>query len=498
MSRILRRLRLERGFALPMALVVMAASGALVVTAVEVSSSSGRTANVAKGRMSAEALANAGLNNALAILNNPSNNALQQSTLPSTEATASSQVYTGSGTANWWGVLNSNVWTITGKGVVANPTGGSSLVRRVTASVTVTSSTTQPYNAMAWNYVMSTATGSPCDQTIANGPNTGNPAEVATRLYVFGNLCIGTSAGGIGYLTGGPLQVRGKVTINEGSSRIGSAAAPVPGAHIGQGCQLLANPLHTPCTSVDRVWSSPVADAVVDTSVTAPVADWAGWYLNAKPGPMQACTTTSGTPPTWDTNTTRDTSVPTVFELTPASSYTCQYGTTGELSWNATTRVLTVKGTMFIDGSAKITNGLLNSYNGQATLYLSGTFYMSDGSKLCGLITGSTCDWTNWNPNTELLGIVANGTGGQNPAGVSIWLYNALFQGGLYGTGAIRPEGSTQTQGPMIASEVQLGYNVSTGSQVAAGFPIITTIPAGFPGVPNTYAQPQPPVAYSG
>lgn len=495
--RLLRRLRSERGMALPLTLLIVATTGVLVTTTVEFSSSSGRTAHVSKGRISAEALADAGLATALSILNNPSNNALVQSTLPASEATAGSSSLPG-GTAYWWGVLTGNQWTVTGKGVVANPTGGAALVRRVSVSVTVQSSPTQPYNASAWNYVMSTGTGQICDQTIADGSNTGRTAVVDTRLYVFGNLCIGTTMGGVGVVTGGPLQVRGKVNINNGSSSIGTSSTPIAGAHLGQGCQYLSNPVHTPCTSSDGVWSSPAADTAVDTTVVAPVADFATWYANSRPGPLQGCTTVSGTPPTWDTNTTRDSSVPSSFNLTPATSYTCRFGTVGELSWDASTRVLTVLGTMYIDGSAKIANGLLNSYNGQGTLYLSGTFYVTNGSKLCGLISGSNCDWVSWNPNTELFGIIANGTGGQNPAGVSIWLYNAQFQGGLYGTGTVRPEGTTQTQGPMVASEVELGYNVSTASQTTRGFPLITTIPSGFPGVLNTYAQPQAPTGYSG
>src|SRR6185436_6727249 len=102
-------------------------------------------------------------------------------------------------------------------------------------------------------------------------------------------------------------------------------------------------------------------------------------------------------------NPTRNNSVATAFNLTPASSYTCR-NANGELSWNATTHTLTVAGTIFIDGSAYIQNGAVNSYNGQATLYLSGTFFMKN-SKLCaGLNAGGTsCDTTNWNPNTEML-----------------------------------------------------------------------------------------------
>ena len=108
-------------------------------------------------------------------------------------------------------------------------------------------------------------------------------------------------------------------------------------------------------------------------------------------------------------------SVP-VFNLTPSSSYTCRVGPagapTGELSWNATTRVLTVFGTIFIDGSVKLNNGLLNSYNGQSTIYLAGTVYMNNNTKLCGGTFGSNCDFASWNPNTEMLTFVAGGSGG--------------------------------------------------------------------------------------
>jgi len=90
-------------------------------------------------------------------------------------------------------------------------------------------------------------------------------------------------------------------------------------------------------------------------------------------------------------------------------------GTSGELSWNATTKTLTVTGTIYIDGSAKISNSAVNTYNGQATLYLSGTFY-ANGS-LCAAVSGTTCNFAGWNPDHELLMIVANGNGGQvNPA----------------------------------------------------------------------------------
>ena len=106
----------------------------------------------------------------------------------------------------------------------------------------------------------------------------------------------------------------------------------------------------------------------------------------------------------------------------------------GELSWNATTKTLTVNGTIMIDGSAKVSNSAMNSYNGLATLYLSGTLRLT--GSLCGKVasSGTACDATGWNPNNEMLMIVANGNGGQVNPGDSIFMdNNNSYQGGLYG-----------------------------------------------------------------
>jgi hypothetical protein len=84
--------------------------------------------------------------------------------------------------------------------------------------------------------------------------------------------------------------------------------------------------------------------------IAEPVANFANWYENSIPGPSQTCTTTSGTPPVFDNNyPTRDNSAPT-FELTASSSYTCRVGPaatpSGELSWNASSKTLTIAGTV--------------------------------------------------------------------------------------------------------------------------------------------------------
>ena len=157
-----------------------------------------------------------------------------------------------------------------------------------------------------------------------------------------------------------------------------------------------------------------------------------------------------------------------------------------------TTKTLSAKGTIYIDGSAKVANGAVNTYNGQAAIYLSGTFLL-DG-KLCGAVSGGNCDFAGWNPNTEMLIIVANGTGGQVLPADSIQLANnGQFEGGLfrYREGRIRQQrihgraGHGQRDHPLEQRD---------GERI----PTITTVPVGMPSNPAVYAQPNPPHLFAG
>jgi hypothetical protein len=154
--------------------------------------------------------------------------------------------------------------------------------------------------------------------------------------------------------------------------------------------------------------------------------------------------------------------------------------------------MLTVTGTIYIDGSVRVSNGALNQYNGQATLYLSGTFLLN--GKLCGGISGGECDFSAWNPNTEMLTVVANGIGGQVPESSSISVENnGQFQGGLFATGSINFSNNSKSDGPMVGTQIIMANNMTSDS-----FPTITTVPVGMPGNPAVYAQPNPPQMFSG
>ena len=564
----LRLFRRQEGTALVMVMgiiVVLTISG---TTMMVYSSQNTRSSARSKVDETSFSLSEAALNNAMAVLSNPTNNALDPDILPNTEANASSVAYEN-GTAKWYGVLDRStaVWTVTGLGIYNNPTAGTAQVkRRLTARVPVVPTLTQPLNNPSWNYIYATHTGSACDQTMNN--NVGG----ASKMYVAGNLCLNNNVG----ISASSLIVAGNLDLsNNAFVGANTNMSTRVETYVGGNCRY-GGGAWAACTGnqdARHIYSKLSDGATIGVShsppvIAAPAADWATWYENAIPGPSQSCTTSSGTPPTFDTNyPTRDNSVSTPFDLTPGSSYVCRVGpganttasgamtasqttisvasntgfptsafrirvddeqmnvtggfgtnswtitrgvngttaathslsstvlwddadTSGEISWNASVKTLTIKGTIFIDGSAKVSNTA--NYNGQGTIYLSGTM-LFNGS-LCGVPTGANCVFSNWNPNTEMLTIVAQGTGGQVTAADSIQLANnQYFQGGLFGTGNVEYGNNASSDGPIMGNTIILSNNVTTNS-----FPTITTVPVGMPGNPAVYAQPNPPQMFAG
>lgn len=488
-ARLLARLRDERGISMIASLGVLAVFSTATMATVGYSLSNDRASSVSRTEVLAHSLAEAGLNNAMATLSNPSSDALDANLLP--ERTTA---YDG-GSVTWSGVLSGNTWTLTATGRASNPQGGnlSDSVHTLSVTSVVQSALTQPLNNMAWNYMYATKTGDPdgCDETLANS------VEIDTPMYVHGNLCLQNSAS----VTEGPLVVKGAVYLFN-SSHIGSPAAPINELHGAQGCKASSNPLHLPCrngspSAGDNVWASTITSA--PPAIDPPAADFPGWYAAADTiNSSSDCTTLIGTPPTFDGNGVRDSSVTTVQNLTPAGSYTCRKvvggATTAELSWNSSTRTLTVRGVVFIDGSATVANGEINRYDGHASLYLSGTFVMGNSTKLCALDNGSDCTFEGWDPNTEMLVIVTGGQGGEAGTGVGVSLANSVqLQSALYATYGIKLGNSVRVEGPMVASEIMIVNSIESYD-----FPFISTVPIGTPGNPNVYAQPQAPRNYIG
>lgn len=562
----------QDGIALIMVIGILAVLTIAGSTMMFYTTSNARNVGRSKADETSFSLSEAALNNAMSVLTNTPNNALDPDTLPSTEATASSATYEN-GTAKWWGVLDraSAVWTVTGRGTYNNPTGSTAapVVRTLTAKVPVVPVYKQAEENPAWNWMYGRRTGNACDMTLNNS------ISGSSRLYVAGNLCVHNGAN----IANGPLIVRGNLDMTHKDASVGATTSMATRVetYVGGNCRRLSGAWAVPCTGNQdslQIYAKkdpPNYNIGVSNSpsfIPAPAADFASWYENSIPGPSQSCTSSSGTPPLFDTNyPAQDGSVP-VFELTAASSYSCRvgpgasttntgaltasqtsitvasatgfptsafrirvddeqmnvtggFGTTtwtlsravngttasthvanstvtwddatpsGQISWNATARSLTVVGTIYIDGSVRASNGQVNSYNGLGTLYASGTFTVDSSTKLCASISGSTCNFAGWDPNKEMLTIAANGNDG---LGNSIVINaSSAFQGALYATNNAYLNNNVTVDGPVIASNIIINNAVSSDS-----FPTVETVPVGMPGDEMIYAQPNPPQLFAG
>jgi Tfp pilus assembly protein PilX len=480
LARIRRRLAPETGIALVISLGAMTILGMVGASALDYASQNSGSASRSNADAAALALADAGINNAMAVLSNPSNDPTNAALL-----SARTDAY-GTGTVTWSGTYDASTttWTLVAVGNLRNPTGvaAAPVTRRITATVPVSAGGAGPIGPLqnpAWDYLTATRTGNPCDMTLSASVTDAAP------IYTMGNFCLGS----LSSMTAGPLAVRGSLTVGTGT--VGSVGLPIDHADVALGCGGHA------CTSADNVFA--VSITQTPPLITPPVANWDYWYANAAPGPHHGCDTSVGVVPVFDNNAVRDKSVATVFSLTPASSYTCRVGPvgspTGELSWDAPSRVLTVRGTIFIDGQATINNGQVDRYVGQGVLYLSGSLSVANGSKMCAVILVTDCDFTPgaWNTTQNFFGVVSNGNGGTGVlAGNSVQL-GCLdrFQGALYGTNAVyfsAGASSAKHQGPIVASTIVL-----SSSAITYPFGLLTNVPVGLPGQSTSGAKVNPP-----
>jgi Tfp pilus assembly protein PilX len=474
-------------------------------------SNSGQSAR-SKAAQNAYTLAESGVNNASSVIFNPANNPLNPYLLCNTgesfPCAAKTATYDG-GTVKWTGTLdqttNPPVWTFTGTGSSRNPAvPAGNATHSTTVRVRVIPVYTEIVSAnQVWNYIYVYGTNDPsgCDYSQSNNSAMGSP------LYVAGNACFDNQA----WISGGPLQIHGTLTLNSPQNKVGvSVLQPITsGVHIAGGCKLKPSLLfHMPCDATDNVYASPAADTSPIT-LEPPAPDWTTWYLNSSPGPYYPCLTESGTPPTFDgdqgpennPNATKlNRSVAGTFVLTPSSSYTCKTAN-GELSWNASTKVLTVNGTVFIDGNARVDSGGVVSYTGMGSLYLSGSFVLKN-TNLCAVVSGSSCDWQlgsgHWDPNSRFLNIVTGYIGGGGQADTpssdtSIEITSSGYQGGMLAAQRLDVGSSSTLMGPLVANKLSVAQSITTYA-----FPTITTVPVATPGGVPKFANPQPPENYSG
>jgi Tfp pilus assembly protein PilX len=543
----LRKLRVdERGFALVIALALTVVFSMTVITVIEAATSNTHSSDMSKNRVSAYSLAEAGISNANALLSgknpydphllhpqgqyaqadcaNPPANPTGAALLGNT---CSPMVYTlDGGTATVWGWLNSSTanWTITSTGTVTrNAFATQPATKTLTVVVHIRARASQQNVTPAWNYVfVKDTTSNVCNITIDQ------TTALTSSLYTEGNLCFKNSASISETNAADPvlLEVRGKLVWLTGASKGVGQSSPlqeVTSAKIGGGCTTgaVTNAGHVctrPPTGSDYFYVksggySQTAEAIAAPSLTT--TDWDNYYQTSTISRLSPCLAGGLASTNFDNDTTRNTSLTTAFNLTPATNYTCQTKNSngfviGELDWDATNHILSVRGTVFIDGNVTI-NGLVkyrgvNKYGahpsgsdgsdglgGMMVMYVSGTVSLSNSGVFCGWDTvhdtaaynGSSCDFSAWTPGTSMLMFVAHG-------GVTL-NQSSFFQGAIFSEGNVTLGQSAQTEGPIITNTLTLGQSVQMKP-----LPGLADLPLGAPGNPNTSGYPEQPSYTSG
>jgi len=536
----------EQGFALVIALAVTVVFSLTVITVVESAASNSRSSDMSKNRVSAYDLAEAGIANVNALLaaKNPYDQHLlhpQGSYQPADCAhppanpsgaallgdTCSPLTFTlDGGTATVWGWLNTSTanWTITSTGqATRNAFASVPATKTLTVVVHIRARASQQNVTPAWNYVfVKDTTSNVCNITLDQ------TTALTSSLYTEGNLCFKNSSSISETNAADPvlLEVRGKLVWLTGASKGVGQSSPlqeVTSAKIGGGCATgaVTNTGHTcqrPPTGSDYFYVksggyTSQADQINSPSLTS--ADWDNYYQTSSISRLSPCNAGGPAGTNFDNDTTRNTSLTTPFNLTPGSSYTCQTKNSngfvvGELDWDATNHVLSVRGQVFIDGNVTI-NGLVkyrgvNKYGthpsgsdgsdglgGMMVMYVSGTVSLSNSGVFCGWNTnndtaaynGNSCDFTAWTPGTSMLMFVAHG-------GITL-NQSSFFQGAIFSEGNVSLGQSAQTEGPIITNTLTLGQSVQMKP-----LPGLADLPLGAPGNPNSSGYPEQPSYSSG
>ena len=229
-----------------------------------------------------------------------------------------------------------------------------------------------------------------------------------------------------------------------------------------------------------------------------PQVDFNYWWANSKPGPKHFCTNANpGLSSSFFDNNANSTSapdhsIPGNGEVTPPNSdYTCQVVENGvivgELSWNHTTHVLKILGTVFVDGDFRFDDdGDVVHYQGRGIIYTSGDvefdeFVCSGGSGTSNCLS----TMSNWNPAVNMLVLLSQGDseydqGGSScsPTGTTTCPNGHLiggFQGVVYALGSCIIHEKFYLSGPVVCNRIDLPYE-SDGWPTYYPYPALTNL----------------------
>jgi Tfp pilus assembly protein PilX len=375
-----------------------------------------------------------------------------------------------------------STWLINTTGYARNPAG--TIDAKTTTGLVTISAATAGAVAAVWNHVFVT---SPLVAGQCSLDFSGNNIAANVPIYVIGNFCLGgstidQSTMPIDVMVGGYLYING--------GHVGSAGTPITSGIVTGGCSSSTNGSGaTPCTNGSWNWHVAANDTFISRDAPEVSAtDIASDYANFDPGPSHPCA--SGSNPyaplassVFDNNATQNNSAGT-FTLTPGSNYTCNSvsgSSVGQLQWNNTTKVLTINGNVFIDGSLLINQAL--TYTGTGVIELAGTITISgNGTTVCAVANCTATNWQGTSGNNQMLTLASLAT---NTTAITFVNNAETFQGSLW----TQPSSSMTfiKNGVTVQGPISIGkFDATFNNAVLAPLPVIKNMPTGAPLPPNT------------
>jgi Tfp pilus assembly protein PilX len=525
------RLRNEDGIALVIALGMTVVLVIFVASMITYTTSGQRGANLSAADLQARQYAEAGLNTAYSMIVNqnmttggnpaaanllgcdgfygptdksgPSN-----CTTPSPKVVCLTSTSCTSGSAGsasvygYWsganpGSLNgttvaASTWLLVSTGYARNPSTQATIAKTTTATVLI-SPLDSGAVASVWNHLFITA---PLVPNVCQVDFGGNGVTITDPVYVIGNLCLTGQNASIqeSTSTGQPvdIQVGGKLVLSGSGTKVGADSThPITSGVVVGGCTTVsvASTTSTCSPSSFNYWVATTDTYVPNDAPVVQDTDIAADYQNFDPGPKHYCQEagSSGISSTAFDNDTTQNGTNSTFELLPSTSYTCTSvngSSFGQLKWNASTKQLTIAGSVFLDGNLTISQSA--TYTGVGVIETSGTItFNGNATQLCATVA---CNFTNWqgsSGNNSMLSLVSV----KNSATTITFTNNSqIFQGSLFSQPSSRMtfvKNGVQIQGPISVGNFDASFNNASFKPL----PVIKNMPVGAPVPPNTSAS---------
>ena len=521
-----KRLRQEDGIALVMALGITVVLIIFVASMISYTSSNSRAATKSSADLMATQYADAGLNAAYSIIvnqnvisgGNPAAanllgcngvNGAADANGPSNCATPSPKVicvtmsgcasgdagsasvygfYSGTSQATYNSVVvvPQGTWLLMSSGYARNPQ-GTTIVKTTTALVTL-SALNSGAVAAVWNHMFITA---PLTTNVCAVDFGGNNMTITDPLYVIGNLCISGSNTTIQETVGQPidLMVGGKLVLSGSGSKAGTDSThPLTSGIVLGGCTTVSvSSSTTACDSGSySYWVGTKDTFIPQDAPEMQSADITNDYNNSDPGPKHACASGGLPSTTFDTDTTVQNSNAT-FELLPNSTYTCVSVSpgTGVMSWNNSTKTLTINGNVYLDGNLTISQS--GTYTGTGVIEVGGTItFNGNATALCATSPCNTAvnAWQGTSGNTSMLTLVALKS---NTTSITFTDNTQTFQGSLWSQPSSKMtfvKNGVTVEGPISIGSFDATFNNATFKPL----PVIKNMPPGAPLPPNSGA----------